>query len=47
VAVHPALLALGNGGGRVSFLDGSCIAVEINGQKHSLDGIRFDVETTE
>jgi len=44
VAVLPALLALGNGGGRVSFLDGSCIAIEINGREHSLDRIRFDVD---
>ena len=43
VAILRALLALSNGGGRVGFLDGLSIAIEINGWEHSLDGIRFDV----
>ena len=32
-----ALLAWGNGRGRVGFLDGPGVAIEINGREHSLD----------
>jgi len=44
VAVLPALLALGNGRGRVGFLDGHCVSVEVDGWEHSLDRVRFDVD---
>ena len=44
VAVLRALLALGNGRGRVGFLNGPCVAEEVDGWEHSLDGIRFDVD---
>ena len=44
MAVFPALLALGDGGGRVGFLNGPGVAKDIDGREHSLDGIRLDVD---
>ena len=44
MAILLALLALGNGRGQVAFLDGRCVAVEVDGWKHSLDRVRFDVD---
>jgi len=44
VPIRPSLLVLGEGRGPVGFLKGPQVAIEIDGQKHSLDGIRFDVD---
>ena len=44
MTILPALLTLGEGGRPVGFFDGRGVAEQVDGRKHSLDGIRLDVD---